>query len=400
MSRRAEKFLLELARALHRAGTPAQLLEETLQRGAVHFGIAANFFSTPTSIFASFDSDSDQRTYLVRVDPGDIDLGRLDAVDRLRRSVLRGECEAEEGTRRLHAIFAAPPRYGAVATSIAFALASASAARFFGGGLREVTAATLIGLCTGILALVLPRRRDAAPLFEPASALLAAFLGATAHAVIGPMSSSTATLAGLIVLVPGLSLTLAMKELATRHLSSGTARLMGAVVVFVTIGFGVAAGRHLGFALVGASEDIVATPLPAWTEFLALAIAPVCFAVLFRAAPRDVGWIMVAGIVAFLGARLGAAWSSSPELAVCLGATLVGIAGNLFSRLLDRPSGIMLVPGLMLLVPGSLGFRSVSSLLDQDVTSGVSAAFTMLLVASALVAGLLFANAVAPPRRL
>jgi uncharacterized membrane protein YjjB (DUF3815 family) len=53
----------------------------------------------------------------------------------------------------------------------------------------------------------------------------------------------------------------------------------------------------------------------------------------------------------------------------------------------------------LLLVPGSIGFRSLSSLLDREVVTGMETAFTMVLIAAGLVAGLLLANVVTPIRR-
>ena len=53
----------------------------------------------------------------------------------------------------------------------------------------------------------------------------------------------------------------------------------------------------------------------------------------------------------------------------------------------------------MLLVPGSLGFQSLSALLANEVVSGMETAFRMALVAVALVTGLLMANVVVGPRR-
>jgi hypothetical protein len=41
----------------------------------------------------------------------------------------------------------------------------------------------------------------------------------------------------------------------------------------------------------------------------------------------------------------------------------------------------------------------MASLLERDVVTGIDTAFTMLLAAVSLVAGLLIANAVVPPRR-
>ena len=57
------------------------------------------------------------------------------------------------------------------------------------------------------------------------------------------------------------------------------------------------------------------------------------------------------------------------------------------------------VPGVLLLVPGSIGYRSLSSLLDQNVIVGVTAAFTMILTAVAIAAGLLVASVLVPTHR-
>ena len=70
-----------------------------------------------------------------------------------------------------------------------------------------------------------------------------------------------------------------------------------------------------------------------------------------------------------------------------------------YARLADRPAMIPLVPGLLLLVPGSMGLRSLSSMLERDVVTGIDTAFAMLLVGVSLVAGLLMATASVPPRR-
>jgi uncharacterized membrane protein YjjB (DUF3815 family) len=46
-----------------------------------------------------------------------------------------------------------------------------------------------------------------------------------------------------------------------------------------------------------------------------------------------------------------------------------------------------------------MGFRGMSSLLDQDTLSGVETLFAMFVIAIAIVAGLLVATALVSPRR-
>jgi uncharacterized membrane protein YjjB (DUF3815 family) len=60
---------------------------------------------------------------------------------------------------------------------------------------------------------------------------------------------------------------------------------------------------------------------------------------------------------------------------------------------------VVVAPGVLVLVPGSVGFRSITALLDDRVVAGIDTAFSALFTAVALVVGLLIANVVLPSRR-
>jgi uncharacterized membrane protein YjjB (DUF3815 family) len=100
-----------------------------------------------------------------------------------------------------------------------------------------------------------------------------------------------------------------------------------------------------------------------------------------------------------LASRAGTA-VLGPELGVFVGAFVVSALANLYGRVAKRPSPVVLVPGLLVLVPGSIGFRGVIALLDREVVSGIGAGFTMIFTAVALVAGLLSAAAIFPEQRV
>jgi uncharacterized membrane protein YjjP (DUF1212 family) len=391
-------FVLKMARAMHGYGYAAHRLEETLSATSRRLGLDAQFFSTPTSIFAAFGKQDDQQTYLIRVEPGDTDLGKLAQVDRITLQVIRGQIGPTEGARELDVVAHAPSAYGPLLSVTAFGLTSATSARFLGGGWPEIGAAAIIGLVTGALAIPMGKSQSLGRIFEPVAAFIATALATAIAVLVTPVSVFVAVLGGIIVLLPGLTLTVAMTELATRHLASGTARLSSALLVFLTIIFGVAFGGKLVTLALGSPEAVTPASLPLWTEIVALAIAPFSIAVLLRAAPSDLGWVAVAGWLAYGGSRLGAA-SLGVELGAFTGALAVGIGSNLYALLRDRPSQVPLVPGVLLLVPGSIGFRSVSSMLNREVISGIETAFTMVFIATALVAGLLVANVVVPRRK-
>lgn len=397
-------FLLDIGGALHRSGAPAHRLEAILADLATRLGEVASFFSTPTAILASFGTGARTRTHLLRVEPAAIDLGKQAAIDETIGQLLADQLSVEEAHQRVHDIESAPPPYGKLASTLAYGLTSASVAVFLQGSWVDVLFSAGIGWLVGLVALMATRHAGVGRLFEVVAALIATVVANGATALVAsrvPASVFVQMLAGVIVLIPGLTLTIAITELATRNLVAGTARLMSALVTFVQLAFGVVAGTAIGGVLLraagGATHPAQSGTLPLWAEAPALIVASVALTVLFSARWKDLPWILASAALAVGSTKLGS-HLAGPQLGAFVGAFLVAAASNLRARLLDRPAAVTLVPGVLLLVPGSVGFRSVAAFLDKDVLGGVGTAFDMVLLATSLVAGLLVANAAVRPR--
>ena len=162
--------------------------------------------------------------------------------------------------------------------------------------------------------------------------------------------------------------------------------LAGALAIFLTLGLGVALGHEIASHMPHIPEPH--TRLPEWTLWLALALAPLAVAVQLRATPRQLLPAMVAGVLAWVAARGGAQWLD-PELGVFVATLALGAAGNAYAWLRRRPAAVVIVPGLVMLVPGSLGLRSVAWLAQSDVLHGLKTASQMMVTVVALVGGLL-----------
>ncbi len=387
-------FVLDLGRALHQLGHPSHWLEEGMQHASRKLGLVGQFFTTPTSVFAAFGDQAHQRTYLLRVEPGDVHLERLARVIAIGRAVLAGRMTPAEGSRALHSILLSRARYGPVLTTLAFALSGAAACRFLGGGLAEVLTAAALGAVLSGLSVFAARVPTVRRLFEPIAAFVVSAC-ATALAREFPLSVYVTTVAAILILIPGLTITTAMAELSNQHLVSGTARLTGAGMRFLGLAFGVAMGGRAVGLLAGMPPHVTPNPLPGWTEYAALALAPLAFTVLLRARPRDLPWIAATGTAAFFAGRISTQ-ALGPELGAFTGAFVAGALSNLISRQRGGSPATTLVPAILLLVPGSVGFRSLTLMLNRDVLSGVEAAFRMFVMIAALVAGLLFAGILAP----
>lgn len=91
--------------------------------------------------------------------------------------------------------------------------------------------------------------------------------------------------------------------------------------------------------------------------------------------------------------------AAGDEFAPFLAALFIGLVGSMYARWRRRPTLAVVLPGLGLLLPGSIGFRGVQGLLASDTVGGIGTAVGALSVAAAIAAGLLVANALLPSPR-
>ncbi|MHC4824583.1 MAG: threonine/serine exporter family protein, partial [Planctomycetota bacterium] len=272
------------------------------------------------------------------------------------------------------------------------------AVAFFDGGWAEVMLAGIAGLTLGTLYLLTSISEAAGRLFEPLGALLVSLTTMLLAESFGA-SADLATLAGLIILVPGFSLAIGATELALKHPASGVARLAGAMVTLLMLTMGSLFGHQIASAL-GANPptDILPTALPMWGAPVGLLVAGLGLGILFKIAKRDLPWAVAAVFLPYLAFRAGVD-EIGLEAGIFVGALLAGMFSNVFARWLDRPSMIVRLPGILILVPGATGFLSLGDLASGDVMAGVEAAFHVGITATTLVTGLLVSNIVVPPRK-
>ncbi len=392
----AQKFVLELGRAMHALGSPSYRVEDTMDACSRALELEGSFFSTPTAIMAAIGAPgAEPKTFLLRVQPGEHDLGRLAELYTIRDAVMRGGLSPELGLQRLKSVLAPPPRRQRSLDVLAHALAGAGAGVLFGGGLLEVAFAGAAGLLVGLLAVIAHLRPGLGDVQAPLACAVVAFL---VHLAAGwgiAVDPTVTTVSAIVVLLPGLSFTTALAELAMRHLASGSARLLGTLAVLLTMAVGVGIGDRCARALVGWPPAVGADRLMLVWHLLALLATWAAYVILLRAVRSQALWILLAVAIGYGGARLGGEVLGR-ELGAFVGALAVAFAANVYARFCRQPAAVVRTPGLLLLVPGSLGFRGLTMALD-DSSSSVPFLFQMLLVGGSIVAGLLMAGVLLPP---
>lgn len=402
------RFLTELGRRLHLAGVSASRLEGAIRSVATAIGVRCEIWSTPTGLLLSL-ADAElphgtQETRVLRLEPGDIHLGALAKLDAIAEQVVHGTLSIADAWDAMHALDTPTTARQQLAGVAAFGLAAASVAGLLRTGWIDVAVAAVLGLIIGWIALLSQRRPDLNAASEAVAAIVATALATAFAHFVAPLSLQTVIVAALIVLMPGLSLTTAVAELASHQLVTGTTRFAGAMTVLLKLTFGSVAASQAMLALGWTPMPGTPESLPPFVEIIAAVAASFSFAVLFRASRRDIPLVMGSAILGYVLTRAGSGWLGPVATGTFAGAVffsslLMAALANLYGRLRGRPGALVRVPGIMLLVPGSVGFRALGLVMERDYTLGFDTLVAVLSALLALVAGLLFGSLLVPPRR-
>ncbi|MFT5117953.1 MAG: uncharacterized membrane protein YjjP (DUF1212 family) [Kiritimatiellia bacterium] len=394
------RFIIKLGKALHKYGTPAYRLEAHLQNVSALLEIKASFMVTPTTLTFILSEGLDQQDYnhIARVTPGDIDLGALARLDALVDELDSQQRTLTEAIERIDET-AKQTAYGRLITFIAFGATSGSFAMLMNTSWNSILWSTLFGFMVAIITFWSEKSSRVSNMLEPFVALITALL-ASAVAIMDPsINVPLVILSSIIVYIPGLALTLGLSELSARHLISGTARVMDAVMSLFKLYFGAILGIALAALLWG---DTLFTPVenvPEWTLWIAVTLLSLSLVVLFKARKRDIIWGVIAGYIAY-GATLWGSHYLGPALGAFVGAFALGLYSNLFSRIMNLPSSIVMLLGLVMLVPGSKLYIGLNTIVSgQSIINTPDIGTQSFLIFMSLVAGLIFSDVIFPSQK-
>ncbi|HEY4438978.1 MAG TPA: threonine/serine exporter family protein [Candidatus Elarobacter sp.] len=391
-------LLLALGRGLHQAGLSTDALEDVLHDVAVASGVALQVNVLPTSMILAVGTGFTQRVVVLRLDPGKLHLRKLAQLETVVDAVRRGLAPGEALAAVTQIDTAARPDHPLVTVG-AYAVLATGTALLIGGQPGDVAASAVAGTAIGIIGALAQRSQRVDRVFEISAAFVATVIIALWERAVAPVALYVVLVAAIVQLLPGYSLTTALGELANRNVVSGTARLGGVFVTLLSLGCGFALGSAVGGPTLMSSPTIGAASTTWFSSLGAGALMALGIALILHARARDVGWIVVAALATIAISRLFALFGITVA-APFLTAFALGLATIFAARYLRIPRSVVLVPALLVLVPGSISYESLLSIFQQaDTTDAVSLASRALLTAILIVAGFLTSQLAAAAAR-
>ncbi|KAJ5960682.1 uncharacterized protein N7479_007832 [Penicillium vulpinum] len=368
-----QRYIMQLCRALMLFGAPTHRLEEYMQMTAKVLEVDSQFLYLPGCMIMSFDDPSTRTTEvkLVRVAQG-IDLARLSDTHLIYKNVIHDVIGIEEAIQELDAVIKKKPLYHKALIVLVYGLATTTVGPFaFSARPIDMPIIFLNGILVGLMQHVAaPRSVLYSNVFEVTSTVLTSFLARAFGSIrIGVANGkpqylfcfSAIAQSSIALILPGFLVLCSSLELQSHQIIAGSIRMVYALLFSLFIGYGITVGTTI-YGLIdnnAVSEttcpDKGAFKNPYVQRFPFVAVQTIWLLIINQGKWKQLppmSIIALAGYISnyFSTKKLG----SNSQVANTVGAFVVGIMGNAYSRFWHGHAATAILPAIFILVPSGL----------------------------------------------
>ena len=395
----AWQFILKVGLAAHKYGSTSARLESFLVDLSKSFGYGGVFRSNPSEIvFALWETpESPQRVEVIATSAPDVNLDKLARLGDLLKEFGPDTMSLKEAYARIDAIEQVQPPWGKFATMLGYAFVGIGLAALLGAGWVDILFATIFSMLVYGIVLLSAKLGAAALTWMPlTSAFVVGLLATTFKVWIPELNLVLIILSAVAIILPGYTISLGAGELVAQRVVSGTANLMNGLICLVKQIAGSWIGIVVGSSIFTLETSGPATPVgQVWSMLLfPLLLIGLCF--VFQVSRRDLIWAVLVSAIAYLGVLAGSSIMDS-NLGNLLGTITAVVIANLWARKTGRPTSIVLIPAIVMLVSGSIGFRGLASMAQGELALGLQEFFQMFVVAMTILAGTMIGYTIIQP---
>lgn len=238
--------ILRAGTMLMSSGAEVYRVEETMTRlgNAIPGVDSCTAYVTVTGIICSIEYQGQTVTRIARMKDSKRNLSIVNAINDLSRQAEAHHFSTDIISNRLDAIDSLP-NYSDLTTALWGAIGAAGFVIFYGGTLIEMAFVFVIGLITRYLSVLLDRLPINPFIVNAFLSLIIAILSVLAHRLYAPADASTMIISSIMLLVPGLMITNALRDSVMGDPLSALVLLTEAILVACAIALGAIAGLYI-----------------------------------------------------------------------------------------------------------------------------------------------------------
>ena len=250
---RALELVMDAGQTLLENGGEVFRAQQTMEIMAASLGVRDfHVYVLTNGIFASAHLPGRDAVSLVRHVPTvSVHLGRVEAVNELSRELAAGRLGVVEAEARLNTARTLP-RSTPQLEILACVVGAAGFAYLFGGTLADMPVAAVAGLLEALVCQQFARHGINRIFTDIVAAFCGTIWAIAVQTVVPAVNANAAIIGALMVLTPGVALTMGVRDILNGDYLSGSIRLLDALLIAGSIAGGVVLGwimaRGLGVA--------------------------------------------------------------------------------------------------------------------------------------------------------
>jgi len=383
----------EIGYCLAMSGAETFRVEDSINRILAAYQIQSEVFAIPNCMTISIKtSDGQSITRMRRVGHHGNDLDSVERFSNLSRRICKEAPPVDIATQWLEETKKSCRHYPTIIELIGHFTGAFGFALFFGGTLIDATVSGICGIIVGLVNSFLGKLR-VNPFF---TTIASAFLMTIAAYGFGALriadNTDTIVIGALMLLVPGLLFTNAMRDIIFGDTNSGTNRIVQVLLVAAAIALGTGAAWNLSELLFGINSNSDPIVYSWLIQCLAACIGCLGFSLIFNIHGPGVLLCVLGGGLSWAAYCAVLHFTGSDILAYFGAAVASAAYSEAMARIRKYPAISYLVVSIFPLIPGASIYYTTGYVVRGDMAGFADKGTHTIAIAGAIAVGILMVS--------
>jgi uncharacterized membrane protein YjjP (DUF1212 family) len=386
-------FATDLGYELSKCGAETYRVEESVTRILTAYGVESEVFAIPNCLIVSITSpEGHPLTYMRRIGFHGNDLDGVALFTDLSRRVCAQKPDPKEAMTLLEQTRRSRKQHHWAIVLLGYILGAGGFSVFFGGNLLDGLAGGLAGVVVSLLQMSMDRLKTNTFFQTLLSAIPLALIPYTLGAFGIIPNPDAAVIGTVMVLIPGLLFTNAMRDIIFGDTNSGVNRIMQVLLITIAIASGTGVAWSIASNLWGNPVSTAMIDHSLFIECLACTFGAIGFCFLFNIHSLGILFCTTGGILTWIVHCIAMMLGLDEMTAVLVASVFAAIYAEVMARRRKCPAIGYLIIGLISLIPGSSLYYTINHVLKGEMSQFADRGMKTITIAGLMAAGILLVS--------
>lgn len=383
----------DLGYELAMCGAETFRVEDSISRILAAYGLESEVFAIPNYLIVSIPTaDATPVTRMRRIGHHGNDLDAVEKFNALSRALCCQKPDPREGLRMLEAVRRQRVSYPTLVEFLGDFIGAGGFGLLFAGNWIDGLCAGICGIVVGLASRFLERLR-ANPFFRNIASSFAMALVAYGLSIAGIVRNPDAvTIGALMILVPGLLFTNAMRDIIYGDTNSGINRIVQVVLTAIAIALGTAVAWSFTCHFWGEPAVAIAVQYPIWAHSLFAFVGCIGFAILFNIHGPGMLLCALGGALSWTVYLICRDSGCDDILAYFWSALFASLYSETMARVRKYPAISYLVVSIFPMIPGAGAYYTMNYAVRGEMEHFASQGSHTAAIAGILAVGILLGS--------